>query len=1243
MRLTAESRIVVADDSLKPLAEVLSEEIATLTDLKLKVAVDVAKAGDISLRINKAIKADEPILMLLPQPRSDSHDRSAHTPVTVDEQAVVEGFDYRAAAEGTSTILQLLGKTEKDAHVSKVTIKDWPHADYCGVMLDVARQDHPIDAIKKVVQLCRLYKARYLQLHLTDDQGWTFPSTKYPKLGTKNYGAHGGKAPRVYKLDELKALVAYADARGVTLVPEFEVPGHSGAASRAMPEVFDTINPDLKQPVGMGCMNMSNEEIYPALDTLIGEMSDVFRSSPYFHIGSDEVTSGRLSLHPGYKAFMAKHGLKDDHELANHFIAAVCGMVKKHGKKAIKWEGLANTATKDVIIMGWESNSTTTTDLLARGYTTITVPWNLGVPWELWNMYVSTGSRHTNSDSVLGAMLVAWEQPPLTHITNLRRLPERQERTWGPDNTVTVEGFASRHQPLDAVAGKLIGMPPKQKLEATFSASAGTSDFLDPIFAFDGNDSTFYKSAVPPKKDDYFTLTFPQTRQIHAIEVLTGINGKGLLNGGEVQVSGDGKSFTTVATLDKGVSRVVLKDNAVRAVRVRARADQTEPLVVRAINLRLQVEVSGIVKNPSAMIGEGNVAVTKADTEFAYPIGTCNAPVSNLGHTLRLNNGGNPCTFTGPFTGTGTVEIVAGGPNGPMVFGGKDANTLKGTWAVKTGHVILAKEPGVDTMGGTIIIGGGVNNAIILGASNQIHDDATVELLPTKTGNTFLRLNGLNESFAKLTVGAGAKVFTDGVSSGVLIVRELVVDGKRQPPGIYTSSSAWLVGNGYAIVGDVKRIDTKGSVDDPNKAIGAGNMAVLKAATTFKLPDGECQVAVTTGDFPLALVSGGKSQFSGFVTGSGGLRIEATQDRPVEFTGTHSNVYKGTTTLGRGVLKLGKPGTTIAIPGNLLVGGSAEENEGDAVVWEADGQIAPGAAVTLQGTRHSLLDLNGHKTAFGKLILSKAAVVHTGNDGALQVKQLFVDGNRLKDGVYHAPQTWLQGTGTVTVDARVDVQGVVGSPEVAIGPGNIGNLTGNTKIGYPSSGGDYDIITNGFTLQFDSGNGNAFAFAGSISGTGTVEFYMGPSSTSYQDAPMPLNGTKPNTLTGKYLVKKGRVQLEKPDGVDAISGDVIVGGQGFNDCLFWKHSHQIKDTANITLLDSGNSGAAYLHLNGCSEAVTSLTMTTKNRIVTDSTNGKSGAMTVKSLTIGGVTQPAGTYTAANAKWIEGKGNVVVRP
>jgi hypothetical protein len=1240
MRITAESRIVASADQLKPLAEVLAEEIAKLTGLKLKVTSGPGQKGDIVLKINPTCKADEQILVLRSREPVRTTD-GAHA-ITINEQAVVEGFDYRATAEGTSTILQLLGKTDEGVRLPKVTIKDWPHADFCGVLLDVARQDHPIEAIKKVVQICRLYKARYLQLHLTDDQGWTFPSTKYPMLGSKNYGAHGGIAPRVYKLGELKELVAYADARGVTIVPELEVPGHSGAAARSVPEIFDAINPQSKQLVGMGCMNMSNEEIYPALDTIIGEMCDVFRSSPYFHIGSDEVTSERLSLHPGYKAFMAAHGLKDDQQLADHFVASVCAMVKKSGKKAIKWEGLSNTATKDVIIMGWELNSTVASDMQARGYTTITVPWTLAVPWEQWNMYVCNGSRLKKGDSVLGAMLVAWEQPPLTHITNLRNLASRQERTWGPDNSVTVEGFAARFQPMDAVAGKLIDMLPKPQFEAKVSTTMPTSDFLVPEFAFDGNDATFFKSAVSPKRGDHFTLTFPRPKLVYGIEVLTGVNKKGLLSGGEVQVSSDGARFTTVATLEKGVAKAVLKDNRILSVRLRAVDDQAEPLVVRAIDLHLMVEVSGVVPNPGTVIAKGNVAVTKGDTEFAYPIGSCGSPVINRNFTLRLNNGGNPFSFSGPISGAGKVEIHAGGMNAPLTLDGKAANTMLGAWSIMAGRVVLAKDPGVDAMGGTIVVGGSnEQDGLVWNNNNQLNDAAEVQLL----GSAFLDLGGFSDAIARLTLAAGTKVLTNSPQGGgVLTVRELTVDGKSLPRGIYTSSTGWLRGSGYVIVGDVKHVTASGIVLDPNQTIGVGNMALLKAATTFKLRDGECTVAAATGDFPLKLVScGRKVRFNGFITGNGSLRIEASEEQPLEISGPPSNSFNGTTTIAHGVLRLAKPVNAIAIPANLVLGGSAPENKGDAVVWDADGQISASAVVTLQGSQSSYLDLNGHKAAFSKLLLSKVAVIRTGNGGQLQVKQLFVDGQRLKDGAYRTRQSWLEGTGTVTVDSRVDVRGVIGSPETAIGPGNIGNLTGDTKIGYPSSGGDIDIATNGFTLKLDSGDGNAFAYSGSISGTGNVEFLMGPSSTGFRDAPLLLTGKKPNTASGKFFVKKGRVQLEKPEGVAAISGDVIVGGQGFNDCLFWKNSRQLKDTVNITLLDAGNNGAAYLHLNGCQETAARLTMTVNNKILTDSTKGTSGMLIVKALTIGGVAKAAGTYTAATANWIEGKGKVIVRP
>ena len=111
MPITGESRIVADEDQLRPLAEVLADEIATLTGLKLKVATGAARSGDIVLKINKTIKADEQILVLRSREAVRTTD-GAHT-ITIDERVVVEGFDYRATAEGTSTLLQLLGKIEK--------------------------------------------------------------------------------------------------------------------------------------------------------------------------------------------------------------------------------------------------------------------------------------------------------------------------------------------------------------------------------------------------------------------------------------------------------------------------------------------------------------------------------------------------------------------------------------------------------------------------------------------------------------------------------------------------------------------------------------------------------------------------------------------------------------------------------------------------------------------------------------------------------------------------------------------------------------------------------------------------------------------------------------------------------------------------------------------------------------------------------------------------------------------------
>ncbi len=171
--------------------------------------------------------------------------------------------------------------------------------------------------------------------------------------------------------------------------------------------------------------------------------------------------------------------------------------------------------------------------------------------------------------------------------------------------------------------------------------------------------------------------------------------------------------------------------------------------------------------------------MTRGDAEFVYPI-AARVPVINRDSTLKLNNGGKPCSYSGPISGSGKVEIYAGGQNAPLTLDGKSPNTMQGTWIVKAGRLVLAKPPGVDALGGTIIVSGqGDHNDLLWNGNNQINHAAHIQLLSSDHGTASLNLNGFSDTIGRLTLVAGTKVFTSGPQGGgVLSVRELWVDGR---------------------------------------------------------------------------------------------------------------------------------------------------------------------------------------------------------------------------------------------------------------------------------------------------------------------------------------------------------------------------------------------------------------------------------------------------------------------------------
>ena len=448
LALTAECRIVAAGSGLEALAKVLRDEIYLLSAVRLGVAEGPPRAGDIVLDLAPELKGEQYTL-------------------TVDDRAIVRGGNYRAVAWGTVTLLQALDAADGEVRVPRMTVDDKPVARYRGLLIDVARKWHPVETLRPLIEMCRLYKINYMQLHLNDQQSVTFPSKAFPELQSSYKGQR-----RTYTLEELTGLVRYADERGVTLVPELEGPGHHAGALRK-----------LWGREGTSCLDMGSERTYEGLDTLIGEICEVFASSPYVHIGADECSLGGVGKSEEERAFMARHGLTGPRGLYNYYIARVNQIVKRHGKQTICWEGFHGDGgggvkiPTDIVVMPFESAYNPADKLVRRGYTVINTAWKplyvvnarkwpAQYIYESWNLWLWEHHRNKRchiqlerTDPVLGAQMCAWEQRADIELPSTReRIHAMAERIWNPDAGRAYADFAQRARATDALLDRVLGI-----------------------------------------------------------------------------------------------------------------------------------------------------------------------------------------------------------------------------------------------------------------------------------------------------------------------------------------------------------------------------------------------------------------------------------------------------------------------------------------------------------------------------------------------------------------------------------------------------------------------------------------------------------------------------------------------------------------------------------------------------------------------------------------------------------------
>lgn len=289
----------------------------------------------------------------------------------------LNGFNY-----AIQTIKQLLPAAifgsvpapDADWSIPCLKIDDAPRFGYRGLHLDVSRHFFTVEEVKRYIDVIELHKMNKFHWHLTDDQGWRIEIKKYPKLtevGANRSGTmilkdwdsndrvpYGG----FYTQEEIKEVVEYAAAKGITIIPEIDLPGHMLAALASYPELGCTGGPYevwTRWGIADDVLCVGKEETFKFLEGVLDEIVALFPSE-YIHIGGDECPKVRWETCPDCQAKIEELGLKDDdkhkaeHYLQSYVTRRMEEYLAKYDRKIIGWdEILEGELAPNATVMSW--------------------------------------------------------------------------------------------------------------------------------------------------------------------------------------------------------------------------------------------------------------------------------------------------------------------------------------------------------------------------------------------------------------------------------------------------------------------------------------------------------------------------------------------------------------------------------------------------------------------------------------------------------------------------------------------------------------------------------------------------------------------------------------------------------------------------------------------------------------------------------------------------------------------------
>lgn len=354
------------------------------------------------------------------------------------------------AMYGFETLLQLVESAGTGFVLPAIHIADAPRFPWRGLMLDPGRHFLPVDEILRTLDGMAAVKLNVLHWHLSEDQGFRIESLRFPKL--HSLGSEG----QYYTQQQVREVVQYAAARGIRVVPEFDIPGHSSTWFIGYPELASQPGPyhvAHENGVHDPAFDPTRESTFRFLDGFLGEMAELFPDE-FMHIGGDESNGKDWQANPAIVRFMQQHNMPDTKTLQAYFNQRVQALLKKHGKQMVGWDEIlhANLAP-DVVVQNWHGIEFLVDGARQGHRGLLSKPFYLDHMYSAGDMYGADpvpGDAHlTDAEArlILGGEACMWGEQVTGMTADSRIWPRAAavaERFWSPADTRDVNDMYRR-------------------------------------------------------------------------------------------------------------------------------------------------------------------------------------------------------------------------------------------------------------------------------------------------------------------------------------------------------------------------------------------------------------------------------------------------------------------------------------------------------------------------------------------------------------------------------------------------------------------------------------------------------------------------------------------------------------------------------------------------------------------------------------------------------------------------------